>query len=231
MGAAQAEDDSKADAQPGSDEFSQVTGPKVAGWGKTVNPDSDCKFFVSKGALIISTPAAQNPHDFSPELGLVNAPRVVRPVTGDFAYQVQVDDRLNPGDESMIPGRTGYNGAAVLASADDRNVVTLARAVLKRPGEDPVPYANFEIRIDGELKQIGQTDHPLPETGPVSLRLERQGQQITGSYSTDGSTWETVGVETIPDTWAAKLNVGTMVVNSSEGDFSPQFSKVKLSKP
>ena len=218
-------------AEPASDEFTQVTEPKINGWGKVVDPGKDCKFFLSKSALIISTPASDTAHDFSPELNLTNAPRVDQPVEGDFTFQVQVDDRLHPGDETNLPGRTGYNGAAAVAIADGLNVVTLARAALKTPGDDAVPYANFEIRVNGELKRIGLTDDcPLPKSGPVQLRLERHGQQITGSVSTDGTTWNKVGTETIPDDWNPKLKVGVMVVNSSKGDFSPQFSKLQLTK-
>ncbi len=223
--------DSAPAADVSSDVFSETKDAKITGWGKAIDPDKDCKFFRSKSALIISTPAAQHPHDFSPELGWANAPRVVRSVAGDFSFQVKVDDRLNPGDESMVEGRFGYHGAVVAAIADDQNAVTLARAMFKESGDKGVPYANFEMRVNGELLRIGLTgDHPLPETGPVYLRLERRGQLITGSVSIDGSHWDAVGSANVPDDWTPKLKVGTMVVNTSKADFSPQFSQGQLSK-
>lgn len=223
--------DSATVAEASLDEFSETKEAKIAGWGRAVDPDKNCQFFLSKSALIISTPASQRPHDFSPELGWANAPRVVRAVTGDFSFQVKVDDRLNPGKESMVEGRFGYNGAVAAAIADDRNAVTLARAVFREAAGKSDHYANFEVRIDGELQRIGRTDdHPLPETGPVYLRLERRGQQISGSVSTDGSHWNMVGAANLPDDWTTKLKVGTMVVNTSKADFSPQFSQARFSR-
>ena len=42
-----------------------------------------------------------------------------------------------------------------------------------------MPYANFEIRIAGEVQRVGLSgDHPLPEAGPVFLRLERRGSKF-----------------------------------------------------
>ena len=98
------------------------------------------------------------------------------------SIQVRVDGILGPGDESTQAGRTGYHGAGLTATFDAQNVVTLAYAVLQRPGQDPEPYANFEIRVAGRLTRFGSTgDHPLPKEGPVFLRLERRA---SGGHAT-----------------------------------------------
>lgn len=136
----------------------------LAGWGKAIDPDGDCKFFLSEGALLINVPGSASAHDLSPEMEKTNAPRVLQPVNGDFSIQVHVDGRFTPGEDSTLDGRTGYNGAGIVAIMDPKNLVTLVRAVLKREGEEDQPYANFELRKDGELQRIGLTgDHPLPK--------------------------------------------------------------------
>ncbi len=212
-------------------EFTQITAPEIEGWGKVTDPDGDCRFFLSRKTLLINVPAAETPHDFSPELKSVNAPRVLQSITADFDYQVRVEDRFVLSDESTQPGRFGYHGAGLLAMADAQNAVTFVRGVVKQPGKDSFSYANFEFRIGGVVQRIGETvDLPLPKTGPVFLRLARRGQQIFGSVSTDGKDWKVVGTEDLPADWAPELQVGVDVINTTKEDYSPQFSRLQMTK-
>jgi len=203
---------------------------ELRGWGTAISPDGDCTFFIAEDALLISVPGSR-PHDLAADIGITNAPRVLQSVRGDFTIQVRVEGRFAPGDKSTKDGRTGYNGAAIVAMADDRNVVTLARAVLQRPGEEAVPYANFEIRVAGELQRIGLTgDHPLPKSGPVYLRLERRGAKFFGAVSVDGMTWEILEPKEIPAEWPKKLQTGVVAISTSKDEFNPRFSKLQLLK-
>jgi alpha-galactosidase len=47
--------------------------------------------------------------------------------------------------------------------------------------------------IDNQTPNVGA----IPDTTPVWLRLVRNGSTYTGYYSTDGSTWQQVGSETL----------------------------------
>ena len=202
---------------------------ELAAWGQAVDPDGDCKFFLADGALLISVPGSDTPHDLAAEIHVTNAPRVLQPVMGDFTLQVKIDGRFEPGDESTKPGRTGYNGAGITAIADADNVVTLARAVLQHPGEEAVPYANFEIRTGGQLQRIGLTgDHPLPKKGPVFLRLERRGSKMIGAVSTQGVSWDVLGAKDIPAAWPKGLRVGAIAISTSKDEFNPRFSNLQL---
>ncbi|WP_050785721.1 DUF1349 domain-containing protein [Pedosphaera parvula] len=200
-------------------------------WGQVVDPDGDCKFFVAQDTLLIHVPGSAHAHDLAAEIDRVNAPRVLRQVKGDFTIQVRVDGRFAPGEESTQENRVGYNGAGLVVMANPQNVVTLARAVLQHPGEGPVPYANFEIRINGNLQRIGMTgDHPLPKTGPVFLRLQRRGSKITGAVSLNGDHWDELGSRKIPNKWRKKLQAGVVAISTSTEEFNPQFSEFKISK-
>jgi hypothetical protein len=212
-----------------SPSLDKQTKRELPGWGTAVDPDHDCTFFVAEDALMISVPGS-HPHDLSPELQSTNAPRVLQSVRGDFTIQVRVEGRFAPGDESTQPGRTGYNGAAVVAMSDADNVVTLARAVLQRGGEAE-PYANFEIRVDGELQRIGLSgDHPLPKAGPVFLRLERRGSKFLGAVSADGMSWDVLGAKQIPEEWPKELQTGIAAISTSQDEFNPRFSKLQILK-
>jgi len=203
---------------------------EIAGWGTAIDPDHDCKFFLAEDSLLISVPGA-HPHDLAADIETTNAPRVLQAVQGDFTIQVRVEGRFAPGDESTKEGRTGYNGAAVIAMVDADNVVTLARAVLQHPGSEPKPYANFEIRVGGRLLRIGHTgDHPLPKEGPVFLRLERRDSKFLASVSTDGVEWDALEAKDVPAEWPKDLQAGVAAISTSKEEFDPKFSKLQVIK-
>ncbi|HEX8297053.1 MAG TPA: hypothetical protein VF593_12175 [Chthoniobacteraceae bacterium] len=214
-----------------SAETSEKAKRELAGWGTAVDPDDDCKFVLTEQALQISVPGSAHPHDLAAEIHTTNAPRVLQPVQGDFTIQVEIDGRFAPGGESTKEGRTGYNGAGLVAMLDPENVVTLARAVLQREGEEAVPYANFEIRIAGKLQRFGLTsDHPIPKEGPVFLRLERRGSKIFGAVSADGITWDVLEPKEVPAAWPQELQTGVVAISTSKEEFNPRFSKLKVLK-
>ena len=203
---------------------------ELAGWGVTSNPDGDCQFFISEETLLIHVPGGR-PHDLAAEINVTNAPRALQTVNGDFTLQVLVDGRFAPGSDSMLSGRTAYNGAGLIAVFDERNVVTLARAVLQRGDGKPWPYANFEMRAAGELERFGlETDLPIPLDKPVFLRLERQGQRMLGPAGPDGITWNVLEPKNLPDDWPRELQVGVVAISTSKEEFNPRFSKLQLLK-
>src|SRR5262249_56173604 len=61
-------------------------------WGRPIDPDKDCKFTFAKGALTVGAPGKD--HDY--ERPGDNAPRVLRPVRGDFAAEVRVRGECRP---------------------------------------------------------------------------------------------------------------------------------------
>lgn len=210
--------------------YANKTGHIFPGWGTAVTPDNDCKFSQTRDAFLISVPGT-HPHDLAPELNVINAPRVLQAVHGDFIIQVCIEGGFKPGNDSTLSGRVGYNGAGIVAMLDAQNVVTLARAVLQRPGQKTVPYANFEIRVAGQLQRIGLTgDHTLPLDGPVFLRLERRGSKFLGSVSMDGINWTILKAKDVPPEWSKELQTGIVAISTSAVEFTPRFSKLQILK-
>lgn len=201
----------------------------LADWGTPINPDGDCRFFLSDGTLLIHVPGSPRPHDLSPELGNANAPRVLQKVQGDFTVQVRVDGRFNPGSRSMLAQRTPYNGAGLVAVLDDGNVVTLVRAVLRHGDGAPMPYANFEIRVNRTIARFGEeTETPIPLGGPIHLRLERRGMRMLSAWSTDGLSWTNLEPMELPASWSSALHVGVIAINNTQDEFNPRFSALQL---
>jgi regulation of enolase protein 1 (concanavalin A-like superfamily) len=208
-----------------------VSDENLPGWGRIINPDGDCSFYLGKNSLVISVPGSGNPHDLAAEINRTNAPRVLQDVEGDFTIQVQTDGRYEPGEISTQENRSAYNGAAIIVTLDPQNVVTMARAVLQFPGDKPGYYANFEMRSGGKLRRMGLTgDHGLPSRGPVFLRLQRSGLEITGAVSLDGSNWQILGTKKLSTAWSGKVSAGVAAISTSEAEFDPRFSGLTISR-
>jgi regulation of enolase protein 1 (concanavalin A-like superfamily) len=204
-------------------------GQKLPGWGRAFDPDGDSQFFIARDTLLINVPGSAYAHDLAAEINRTNAPRVLRQVNGDFTVQVRVDGRFAPGQKSRQNNRLAYNGAGLVAMADPQNVVTLVCAALQNPGVDPTLYANFEIRINGHLQRMGLTsDHPLPKSGAVFLRLQRRGSKIMSAVSLDGTHWDNLNSEELPANWPKELYAGVIAISTSAEEFDPRFSKFRI---
>ncbi len=204
---------------------------QIQGWGIALNPAKDCEFQATNGILTITVPGSSEPHDMSAELGSTTAPHVVRPVKGDFIVQVRVDGDFAPGDDSTQGGRTGYTGAGLVAIADGRNYIRHERATLHGEGDEPHPYTNFEIRVDGELERGGTTgDLPTENDKPTWLRLERRGQQLLGSMSQDGVNWTSGEPKELRSAaWNKdEILVGVAAISTSRKPFTPRYSEFSL---
>ncbi|MEM1085971.1 MAG: DUF1349 domain-containing protein [Verrucomicrobiota bacterium] len=205
-------------------------------WGIKMNPAGDCVFTLVGDVLKITVPGSDIPHDLNPETntaGSDNAPLVLQPVEGDFVVQVKMHGVSDPGEESTMPGFSGYVGAGLVVFADARNFVRLERATLRRPGSDPVPYTNFEIRIDGVTQRFGSTDD-LPTEGdrPTWLRIERKGDMMHGSMSQDGETWITTEPKTLPpEIWdKGGIQAGIAAISTSRYVFEPEYSEFSIAQ-
>lgn len=80
------------------------------------DPDMDCEFSLSAKKISITVPGTI--HDLHPARGM-NAPCVLRSVTGDFTVQVKVTADFQPGRTSEGRGAP-FNGAGILKTCQSR---------------------------------------------------------------------------------------------------------------
>ena len=193
----------------------------ATGWDKPVDPDGDCKIAPDKEALTIEAPGKR--HDLTGE-GAMNAPRLLRDVTGDFTIQVRVAGDLKPAGPSTAPGGLPFEGAGLVLMADDKTFVRLERAAVDRNGATD-PYVNWEVRADGR-QQWASTAKLNPEDQTVYLRLRRLGDRIFPGYSVDGKTWTEMPSQALAI--LATVKVGVAAVTSSAGTFRPKFDDFRL---
>src|SRR5262249_15662683 len=142
-------------------------------WGHLVDADRACRFRVEADRLYIKIPP--KPHVLSAEIGVTNAPRVLRDVVGDFHAEVTALGSI-PGDaKSLLNGRWPFYAAGLLVWQDERNYLRLERARMYFiPAAKWRCYVGWELRQEGDVARAGKwEDAPLDETKPASFRLER----------------------------------------------------------
>jgi RNA polymerase sigma factor (sigma-70 family) len=197
--------------------------PWVTGWDKPVDPDKDCKFIRDKGTLTIEVPGKD--HDLGIERGLMNSPRLLRDVEGDFVAQVRVRGTFKPSQDSTSNERIPFVGAGLLLMADEKTYIRLERAAL-RIGAEVKTYANWELREDGNWVLAGDASvQPLEDT-ETYLRLERKRDKLLASVSHDGKEWREL--RSLEPTLPRKLKIGVAAGGTSMDVFAPRFDQFQL---
>lgn len=197
--------------------------PWVTGWDKPVDPDKDCKFTIDKGTLTIEVPGKD--HDLAIERDLMNSPRLLRDVEGDFVAQVRVSGTFLPSQNSTSNERLPFVGAGLLLMADEKTYIRLERATLRLRGEVKT-YANWELREDGKWVLAGDASVQPLEDKPTYLRLERKGDKLLPSVSHDAKEWKELNPLDVK--LRAKLKLGVSGGGTSMDVFAPRFDDFQL---
>jgi regulation of enolase protein 1 (concanavalin A-like superfamily) len=195
-------------------------------WGRVIDPWRDCEVALDgeTGRLKIRVPGT--PHVLSaevPELPM-NAPRVVRRIRGNFTASVHVLGRLEPG-HSKTTFYEPYHGAGLIVWQDSSNYLRLERAVGFIRGRRH-PYINYEVREGGRLTV---THGYTSEDGPLFLKLRRQGEAFSAWYSNGVRRWVELG--SVGATFAERVDVGVVAVNSSKETLSTELEMLNVEDP
>jgi serine/threonine protein kinase/regulation of enolase protein 1 (concanavalin A-like superfamily) len=182
-------------------------GPQIQGWGEFFDPDGDCKYRLQGGKLMITVPGKG--HDLMAEVGRMNAPAVMRNVSGDFIVTVTASGPLHPGPLSSLRDRPPYQAAGLFLYVGHDTYIRLERASMFQGGKDD-RRASFHVRGGGQLlhlKAIALNDQP------ATLRLSRRAGRVWGDVSLDGAAWTSLGsaVVALPD----RVAIGVAAVNTS----------------
>ncbi len=196
------------------------------GWGKPVDPDGDCKVEIDASGSEITIKVPRTPHVLSAELGRMNAPRLLRPVTGDFDATVKVEGVFHPSGRPTMKEYAAYHGAGLLLWQDDRNYVRLEIAT-DLDHNKPRTYANFELRWRGELA----VSKGLPiKDGSTQIRLKRRGREIRADFCPDGVGW--ISFPPLVVDFDEDLGLGVVAVNSASKSLKADLKMFSVtSKP
>jgi hypothetical protein len=181
---------------------------------------------LDQGKLIVTVPGTN--HNLNPALG-VSAPRILRPVKGDFEATVKVSGDFQPGPRATIPGYP-FNGAGLLLWHDDRNFLRLERNIWWVPevGRYACYPPLFEYYQDGQFQGTNPrgTLEPFFKGRSTHLRLRRTGNMVTAAFSHDGIEWITA--REIAVAFPQRVTVGVAAVNSSDQSFTVEFEDFKV---
>jgi regulation of enolase protein 1 (concanavalin A-like superfamily) len=199
---------------------------EIKNWGTIADPDKDCTIKEQKGTLTITVPATG--HDLGVEHQLMNAPRVLRKVSGDFTAQVRVAGRVEAEAPGTLSDRLPFMGAGLLLWQDVNNYIRLERASFVNPMGNREYYTSFELRKDGKIDRFADsTDLPLWNKD-YHLRLERRGDNILAAISEDGKKW--MSLNPMKTELPKDLQVGVAAVNTSAKVLDVQFKNFKVTQ-
>jgi regulation of enolase protein 1 (concanavalin A-like superfamily) len=199
---------------------------EVPGWGRVLDPWRDCAVSLDQEHDLLTIKVPGTPHVLSAEVPQLpmNAPRVVRRVRGDFTAGVRVRGRLEPG-RSRTTHYEPYHGAGLIVWQDPLNYLRLERAIGFINGRRH-PYINYELREDGRLT----VSHGITtEDRSLFLKLRRQGGAFSAWSSRDGRRWVELG--RVDTTFAERVEVGVVAVNSSKRTLSAKLERLSVEDP
>jgi len=195
-------------------------------WGVFDDPDGDCRLLLDEIRQTATLDVPGRPHVLSAELrwlhGKLNAPRTLRPVSGDFQVNVHVLGTEQVAGRATTKEYPPYHGGGILVWQDPGNYVRLEIASQIYRGKPP-HYVNFEYRHDAQnVSSNGQS----ADAGSAYLRLERKKDEIIASFSTDEERW--VHFPALRVTLAHDLEIGLVGINTATRPLSVRFEGYRL---
>ncbi len=209
----------------------EILSRTAVAWGTFSNPQGDSDVQVAGERIVIRVPPGRR--DLAVETAPMLAPRLLRPVAGDFDADVGVDALAEPGPPL---GQRSFRGAGILLWQDERTYVRLESATYRvRPSVTPfaalqlsgeVRYALLEARKDGKVAgRYSPADVRLGE-GPVELRLQRRGRTLLGLVRQGGGEWRQVGKLDID--LAPSLEIGLAAANIAQSELRIGFEGFRV---
>ncbi len=191
---------------------------EINGWGELVDPAGGARVVQREGGVELSVPGAYR--DIWPGVA-VNAPRLVRRVSGDFAVQVKVVSPVDVTGKTLAAKRPAearflFRAACLLVWHDEKNYVRLERgSSVSRPhrwGYQAFDQGRRAATQAGEVRKEGES----------WLRIQRKDGVVHAWYRQSGDeTWTAMEVErlSLPDA----VTVGVAVLNSTSDPFTVRF--------
>ena len=208
-------------ARAGMPERVKPLGVKEA-WGVIVDPVGDSRFMAEVGTGLATMEIPGTPHVMSAELRQMNAPRTAKPVRGDFRAKLSVEGTEEVAGRATMRAFPPYHGAGLVLWQDASNYVRLEIATDLNRGK-PRHYANFEYRQDAKLVY---SKGEASDSGSAALRLVREGDRVTASFSTDGARW--YAFPALEVKLADELEIGLVGINTATKPLVARFKDFEV---
>jgi hypothetical protein len=208
-----------------------------SGWDSPVDPDNDCKFLQDTDRLTIVLPGKA--HDLVKLNKLMNAPRLLREVKGDFRVEVRVSGDWTLSADSTVEDDFTYVAGGLLIMWGDENDQRVDRLEFgisdQFDSRSAVAcFRHFPVDKAGGLydrKSARDKDWPL-ENGAnhLYLRFECRANTLRAFSSADGKKWIAWDLITPCDVrMTAKTKVGLAAYSTSNNSCKVHFDHFDLS--
>jgi serine/threonine protein kinase/regulation of enolase protein 1 (concanavalin A-like superfamily) len=143
------------------------------------------------------------PHNTDLRSWNMAAPRILRPLTGDFTVTVTT---------IFMPTR-GYQGAGIVLWQDENNFIRLEHGYGRANG------VTYEYSLNGKYVRVADTyvaTNPArlgPDVSDVELRMQRHNSTFSAWMRLSGRDWMRISTSAIP--FSSNLSVGLLVVNTN----------------
>lgn len=159
-----------------------VAAEDIPGWGTLVDPLGDCPVdFTNKGIQLTVPPGV---HQLNPVMERVTAPRIWNDVAGDFLFEARVIDFPRPELDTGANGNRSYIAAGLVLWQDEKSFLRWTRSA---SAEANAVYLSCE-QFDN-AKFVGGGNFKLDDQ-PIWLRIERRGNTLRMSASSNGNDWK-----------------------------------------
>ena len=195
----------------------ESSGSPLIGWDTILDPDDDCKI---KSTIIIKVPKADqnlNPtRNFSQPL---NAPRLLKHVSGDFTAQVKVTGSFAP--DAQNPG---FMGAGLVIWEDETHFLRMERTAYFNGNEVTCEFPPIEHWRNGNFVGF-PPKYPLASKhykgNSTWLKIQRKDEKLIASVSQDGKEWQIVKEK--KDLFPEDVSVGLAVVSHHRSELTFRF--------
>lgn len=193
-------------------------------FGTPVDPDKDCNFALDGDKLVIRAPEAGHVFGFGDGIG--NAPRVTRPVRGDFVATVRIrmvpSRPPQPGGARMLFQAGLYLAESEVSFGYNARAIEDQNGTIRRTGRHGA-WVGGNQRFGGSSGG-GAFD---PET--TYLRITRTGDTTQLGASADGKGWHLFGGPKVP--FANEVTLGLFVANPGGLPFAAEFDQFTVTTP
>ena len=150
----------------------------------------------------------------------LDAPRTLRPVTGDFSATVRLP--AAPRSKGVPAGRT-YRFRGLLLWSSRRDFL---RFGVSSDGEYDGGLPRYDLEFFRDSRDLEGDIRPGGD-GDVYLRAERRGNRLYLSRSSDGRIWFPYKVSNL-DGMPATVQVGVVAINTTDDAFGADFEGFSL---
>lgn len=195
-----------------------------------IDPDQDCEFKILADKLTITVPPTN--HNLHPVRGM-NAPRVLKKVSGDFTIQVKVTSDFLPGKKTTKAKEMGrpFNGAGILIWQNENNYLRVERNAYWV--NDTLycypPLTEYWHNGQGEGFNNEPTEATYFTDRSTWLVAERKGNNMSVWISHDGD--EMTQERNFEIKMEHDVLVGVAAINSSDTPFTVDFEEFTIIEP